>query len=229
MRRNATELDLDKELLEKHFRIAVFGSARIKPGDKIYKQVYELSKEIALKNYDLVTGGGPGIMEAANAGHDEGDISGKAESIGLRIELPFEQDVNDFVEIRSSFERFAERLETFVKLSDIFVVCPGGIGTLLELSYCWQLVQVKKISYKPIILVGEMWERLIYWVIDFALKDGLISSADFDYIYIAKNNQEAMELIDEFKKQQDEKGVMTPIKRNKMPHNGEGMGGSEKK
>jgi len=218
--REPTELDISKEMREKHFRVTMFGSARIQKGDRVYEQVFDLAKLVGAAGMDVVTGGGPGIMEAANAGHNAGDAEDKAESIGLRIELSFEQSTNDFVEFRKSFHRFAERLETFARLSDVFVVCPGGIGTLLELSYCWQLVQVKKLEYKPIILVGEMWERLIYWVIDFALKDHLISAEDFDYIYIAKDNEQAMELIKEFREQKKKNGKMFPIPKYKKPHNG---------
>jgi hypothetical protein len=129
--------------------------------------------------------------------------------------LATEQKTNDFVEFNKNFARFAERLETFAKLSNVFVVTQGGIGTMLELFYMWQLVQVKKVEFKPIILVGEMWENLVHWVIDFALKDQLISSGDFKYIYIVKSNQEAIDLIDEFHSQFEKKGVCSPIVRGR--------------
>jgi len=213
--RKIIELDLAKELEKNHFRVTIFGSARIKKGDKIYEEVYDLAKMIGERRYDVVTGGGPGLMEAANAGHTAGDEGNNAESIGLRIDLSFEQTVNEFVEVKKKFSRFAERLETFVALSDVFIISPGGIGTTLEFFYAWQLVQVKKSEFKPIILVGEMWEKLIYWVIDYALKEGLISSSDFDYIYIAKNNEEAMKLIDQFNEQHAKDGKLSPIKEER--------------
>lgn len=210
------ELDLAKELKKEHFRVTIFGSARIQKGDKIYEQVFDLAKMIGERSYDIITGGGPGLMEAANAGHTAGDKGNKAESIGLRIELSFEQNVNEFVEVKKKFSRFAERLETFVALSDVFIISPGGIGTTLEFFYAWQLVQVKKSEFKPIILIGEMWEKLIYWIIDYALKEGLVSSTDFDYIYIAKNNEEAMDLIDKFDQQyKTQNGKLTPIKEER--------------
>jgi uncharacterized protein (TIGR00730 family) len=206
------ELNLEQAVDLHAFRVAIFGSARIKRDSKEYKEVFKLAKMIGEKGFDIITGGGPGIMEAANAGHDEGDKNKVSESIGLTIKLSTEEKPNDFVELRKHFERFAERLETFAKLSNVFVVTPGGIGTMLELFYTWQLVQVKKLEFKPIILAGEMWGPLIYWVIDYALKQKLISSEDFDYIYIAQDTNEAISLIDKFNKQFKEKGKCWPIK-----------------
>lgn len=207
---------LNEKRRKGRFRVAIYGSARVKEGDKVYKQIFSLAKRIGKKGYDIVTGGGPGLMEAANAGHIEGDKDEKAESIGLNIKLSFEQKINHYVELQKEFKRFAERLETFTSLSHVFVITPGGIGTMLEFFYTWQLVQVGKLEFKPIILVGEMWRRLIYWVIDYALKDNLLSSSDFDYIYIAKNNTEAMQLIDEFNRQFKENGVLKPINKEEM-------------
>lgn len=201
---------------EGRFRVAIYGSARIKVGDKVYKEVFSLAKRIGKKGYDIITGGGPGLMEAANAGHIEGDKVEKAESIGLNIKLAFEQRINRYVEFQKEFKRFAERLETFTSLGHVFVITPGGVGTMLEFFYTWQLLQVGKVEFKPIILVGEMWRRLIYWVIDYALKDNLLSSKDFDYIYIAKNNTEAMKLIDEFHRQFEKDGKLKPINKEEL-------------
>lgn len=213
---NAKELDVEKEMKSDDFRIAIFGSARIKEGDVVYNQVFDLAKEIGKREFDVVTGGGPGLMKAANAGHTAGDTDGKSESIGLNIELPFEQTYNPYVEFVKNFEHFSDRLDTFMKLSDVFVITPGGVGTMLEFFYTWQLLQVKKMAYKPVILVGDMWETLIYWVIDHALKDELISSSDFDYIYIVKSNREAMKLIDEFNRQSTATGKCQPINKEEL-------------
>lgn len=210
------KLNLKSEIEKGHFRVAIYGSARLREGDKVFKDVFNLAKEIGVKGYDIITGGGPGLMEAANAGHSAGDKDQKAESIGLNIQLSFEQKANRFIEVEQNFERFAERLETFVSLSNVFVITPGGVGTMLEFFYTWQLAQVKKIEFKPIILVGEMWRRLIYWVIDYALKDNLLNSSDFDYIYIAKNNKEAMRLINEFHEQYKRNGKLEPIDRDEF-------------
>ena len=210
------ELDVEKELKTGDFRVAIFGSARIKEGDEVYQEVFELAKAIGQHGYDVVTGGGPGLMEAGNRGHAEGDKEGKAESIGLNIELPFEQTNNEYVEFVKNFEKFSDRLDTFMKLSNVFVVTPGGVGTMLEFFFTWQLLQVGKMDYKPIILVGEMWEKLIHWIIDYALKDSLMSSSDFDYIYIVKDNYEAMSLIDRFNSQCVKSGECNPINKDEL-------------
>ncbi|MBU0667922.1 LOG family protein [Patescibacteria group bacterium] len=206
-------LDIDKELETDDFRVAIFGSARIKEGDRTYKEIFELAKAIGARQYDIVTGGGPGLMEAANKGHTAGDKENLAESIGLNIQLPFEQSVNEYVEFEKSFVKFSDRLDTFMELSNVFIVTPGGVGTMLEFFFTWQLLQVKKMAFKPIILVGEMWEKLIHWIIDYALKDGLLSSGDFEYIYLVKDNKEAIGIIDRFHDQFKNTGKCEPIKR----------------
>ena len=193
-------LDLKKELKKCKFRIAVFGSARIKMNDRVYKQVFELAKMIGMRGYDLLTGGGPGLMEAASAGHDKGDKKRRAEMIGLTIKLPFEQSTNKFLEYKKDFARFSGRLETFMKLSDVIVVTKGGIGTLLELSYAWQLIQVGHVPFKPIILVGPMWPPLIKWIKKYMLKENLVSAKDFNCIMLVKNNRDAMRAIDTYHK-----------------------------
>jgi predicted Rossmann-fold nucleotide-binding protein len=192
-------LDLVSELKnDKRFRVAIFGSARVKPGDKVYKEVYHLAEMVGGEGYDVVTGGGPGLMEAANAGHAEGDKTGRAESIGLVIKLPWENRGNEFLEISHTYKHFSKRLDTFLALSNVMVVTKGGIGSLLELSYMWQHLQVHLVEYKPIILIGKMWEDFIKWMKTATLPENLVSPEDFDYIYIAKNNREAMAMINEF-------------------------------
>ena len=135
------------------FRIALFGSARIKPEDFIYQEVAELAKRITKSGYDIVTGGGPGAQEAASYGHQiavHGDDVGK--SIGINIELPFEQHPNKYLDFTETASTFSSRLDTFMLLSHVFIVTPGGVGTLLELFYTWQLMQVGHICRTPIIL-----------------------------------------------------------------------------
>jgi predicted Rossmann-fold nucleotide-binding protein len=192
-------LNLKRELRKKdHFRVAIFGSARIKEGDAIYQEVYDLAKKIGRHGYDVVTGGGPGLMEAANAGHMAGDKDSKADSIGLIIHLPFENKGNPHLEIRHRFKHFSTRLDTFLALSNVMVVTTGGIGSLLELYYMWQHLQVHHVEYKPIILIGHMWKDLIAWMKKDVLPSNLVSPEDFDYVYIAKDDDEAMEMIDTF-------------------------------
>jgi uncharacterized protein (TIGR00725 family) len=136
--------------MDAHYRVAIFGSARIKEGDQKYNDVFNIAKGLAEGGMDVVTGGGPGIMQAANAGHKS--ASKGTHSIGLNIKLPFEQDDNKFLDIKKDFDRFSNRLDAFMSLSDAVVVATGGIGTILELFYTWQLVQVQHLCETPIIL-----------------------------------------------------------------------------
>jgi uncharacterized protein (TIGR00730 family) len=197
---NAADFPINSKLDPHHFRIAIFGSARIKPEDQIYKDTFELARAIAKHKMDVVTGGGPGLMEAANYGHRMGSDP-EFKSIGLTIELPNEQGGNKHLDIKQHFQRFAERLETFLNISNVVVVMPGGIGTALELFYSWQLVQVGKVGRIPIILHSESWHKIRDWVRDNLLAEGLISPEDMNYVYCVQNNEEAMELIEEFHKQ----------------------------
>lgn len=185
----------NKEFYEKHFRITIFGSARIKKDDKIYKQVFNLAKDLGKQGFDVITGGGPGLMEAANAGHGAGDTKNKAHSIGLNIKLPFEEQGNRHLEIKREFDRFSNRLDHFMILSNVVIVMPGGVGTCLEFFYAWQLTQVKHICNIPIILCGKMWQELIEWVTKFPIKQGLINKSDLHNLYIVQSNKEALDLI----------------------------------
>lgn len=148
--------------MDAHYRVVIFGSARTKEGDTEYNNVYRIAKGLAESGFDIVTGGGPGIMQAANAGHKS--VQSDTHSIGLNIKLPFEQETNKYLDIKKGFDRFSSRLDTFMSLSDAVIVAPGGIGTLLELFYSWQLVQVQHICETPIILYGDIWATLINWM-----------------------------------------------------------------
>lgn len=179
----------------KHFRVTIFGSARIKPGDETYQQVFSFAKTLGKEGFDVITGGGPGVMQAGNAGHMAGDKNNKARSIGISIELPFEQHSNPHLEIEKKFKRFSGRLDQFMALSSAVVLFPGGIGTCLELFYTWQLVQVKHICPIPIILIGKQWEKLIDWVKQYPLEAGLVSAKDLDHIHVVHENDEALEVL----------------------------------
>lgn len=194
------DFPINTKLDPKHFRVAIFGSARIKPEDEIYKNTLELAKCIGKYDMDVVTGGGPGLMEAANYGHKMGSTP-EFKSIGLTIELEHENSGNKHLDIKEHFQRFAERLETFMQLSNVAVVMPGGIGTALELFYSWQLVQVGKVDRIPIILHSAAWHKIRDWVRDNLLAGGFISEEDLSYVYCVQNNEEAMELIEEFHEQ----------------------------
>ena len=186
---------MQRELRKDDFRVAIFGSARTQKDDKDYIQVFELAKMIGAENWDVVTGGGPGLMEAANAGHAAGDPKHNSDNIGLVIKLPWEAGGNKHLEIKKKFNKFSNRLDTFMALSSAVIVMPGGVGTCLELFYTWQLVQVQHIHPVPIILVGKMWKKLMKWVQRYPLKAGLISPHETKCIHIAKNNEEAMKII----------------------------------
>lgn len=198
------EKALITELRKNDFRVAIFGSARLKKDDKIYKQVYRLAKEIGKNHFDLVTGGGPGLMEAANSGHEVGDKKHRSDNIGLTIRLPWEVKHSKHLEIKRHFNKFSNRLDHFMALSNVVLIMPGGVGTCLEFFYTWQLIQVKHINPIPIILIGKMWQELIKWVKKYPIKKNLISLGEMDWIFIAKNNKDALKIIlktyKEFKK-----------------------------
>jgi len=189
--------DLDKVITDMgtdFYRVSIFGSARIKPDTEEYKGVYTLAKELAENGADIVTGGGPGLMEAANAGAKEGSSS-KSKSFGIRIDLPFEATPNEHLDIKFYHKRFSSRLDEFMRISHAVVVTPGGIGTLLELLYTWQLIQVNHISARPIILVGDMWNGFLDWIKSEPLKAQLLDKSDFDNIIIVKNVHEVTKLL----------------------------------
>jgi len=142
------------------YRVAIFGSARAQPGSFVYEEVKRAAAAFAAMGCDIVTGGGPGLMQAANEG---ASLAGTTGSMGIRVDLPFEQDVNPFVEQAFEHETFFTRLHHFVIASDAFVVVPGGIGTVLETLMIWQLLQVRHVDNVPLILVGKMWKDLVEW------------------------------------------------------------------
>ena len=189
--------DLDTVITDmgtEFYRVSIFGSARIKPDTKEYKGVYTLAKELAENGADIVTGGGPGLMEAANAGVKEGSSS-KSKSFGIRIDLPFEATPNEHLDIKFYHKRFSSRLDEFMRISHAVVITPGGIGTLLELLYTWQLIQVNHISARPIILVGDMWNGFFDWIKSEPLKAQLLDKSDLDNIIIVKNVHEVTKLL----------------------------------
>ena len=167
--------------MDTHYRVSIFGSARIKEGDQEYQDVYAVARGLAEAGLDVVTGGGPGLMQAANAGHKS--ASNGTHSIGLNIKLPFEQDANKYLDIKKDFDRFSDRLDTFMALSDAVIVATGGIGTLLELFYTWQLVQVKHLCETPIILFGDMWGPLLEWLQTDVQSQGLFDPKDMSNLF----------------------------------------------
>jgi uncharacterized protein (TIGR00730 family) len=143
------------------YRVTIFGSARIHPGTFGYEETKRVAHALAELGCDIITGGGPGLMQAANEG--AALSGGQASSVGIRVDLPFEQDVNSFVGMAFEHRTFFTRLHQFVLTSDAFVVAPGGIGTVLETLLIWQLLQVGHLRGVPLILVGRMWPGLVEW------------------------------------------------------------------
>lgn len=180
--------------------VSIFGSARTKEGDHYYELAVKISKSIAEAGYGIITGGGPGIMEAGNRGsHMAGGTS-----VGLNIDLPFEQHDNPYIDSDKSldFDYFFVRKVMFVKYSQGFVVMPGGFGTLDELFEAITLIQTNKIEKFPIILVGsEFWKGLIDWIKETMLTMGNISPHDLDLVTLADTEEEVVEIIDSFYKE----------------------------
>ena len=160
------------------YRVTIFGSARTAPGHFVYEEVKRMASAFAELGCDIVTGGGPGLMRAANEGaaaHKQGQV----QSMGIRVDLPFEQNANPFVEQAFEHGSFFTRLHHFVLVSDAFVVSPGGIGTVLEAMMIWQLLQVRHLQDTPLIFVGPMWRELVDWTKRFMLRPGFeLASAD---------------------------------------------------
>src|ERR1700751_647137 len=164
------------------YRVTIFGSARAKPGTYAYDEVKRVAAALAEMGCDIITGGGPGLMQAANEGAAAADAPERNRSVGIRVDLPIEQDVNPFVEQAFEHKTFFTRLHHVVLASDAFVVTPGGIGTVLELTMIWQLLQVKHLHDTPLILVGKMWSGLVDWAKQSLLKPelSLASAQDMD-------------------------------------------------
>ncbi|HKO98719.1 MAG TPA: LOG family protein [Pyrinomonadaceae bacterium] len=179
------------------YRVTIFGSARAKPGTVAYEETKRVSKALAEMGCDIITGGGPGLMQAANEGVASGE-GGK--SMGIRVDLPFEQEVNPFVELAFEHRTFFTRLHHFVLASDAFVVAPGGIGSVLEIMMIWQLLQVRHLEHTPLILVGKMWPGLIEWARSsmLAFETPLANPEDFDIPRCVANGDEAIELIRQY-------------------------------
>ncbi len=177
--------------------VSIFGSARTKPDDKYFKLAEEIAYKLSINGYGVITGGGPGIMEAGNKGAQ----AGGGRSVGLNIELPFEQNGNPFIDPDKlvSFDYFFVRKVMFVKYSQGFIGMPGGFGTLDEIFEALTLIQTNKIGKFPIILVGkEYWGSLFEWIKKTLLDEGFISPEDMFLVNLVETADEAVQIIDEF-------------------------------
>jgi uncharacterized protein (TIGR00730 family) len=184
---------------DKHFKVTIFGSSRIKKNDVIYKKVRDLAFILGGKEIDVITGGGPGLMQAANEGHKLGskDKKNKSHSIGIGVKLLWKQKFNSAVEYKKEFNIFSRRLDEFMLLSNAVVVAPGGLGTLLELFYTWQLVQVHHICDIPIILMGDEWGKLLRWIKQDPLKKKYLDEQDYKMVFHVRNSKQAAKIVED--------------------------------
>jgi len=195
---------IEKELValdeNRFYRVCIFGSARMKPENKAYQEAFELARILSWEGIDILTGGGPGLMEAANRGAKLGreEKSSKSLSFGISIQLDTEPEPNKHIDINRHHHKFSSRLDDFMRLSHAVICTPGGVGTLLELFFSWQLVQRKHMSERPIVLLeSEFWTGLIDWMKEIPLARGLMDAPDLDYIYIVDEPEEVAEIISE--------------------------------
>lgn len=172
--------------------VSIFGSARTKPGTPIYEETVEVARQLAEAGYGVITGGGPGLMEAANKGATEAGGT----SVGLHIHLPHEQQVNQYVKTRCDFRYFFIRKLMFVKYAMAYVVMPGGMGTIDELSEAFVLAQTNRIKPFPIILYGsDHWNGLVDWMKDKMVADGYINESELDLFVIKDTPKSVVEYI----------------------------------
>lgn len=191
------------------YRVTIFGSARLQPETPLYKGVKYLASQLGEMGCDIITGGGPGLMQAANEGSVMADPTNQTKSIGIRVDLDFEQQTNPFVEHVYQHQTFFTRLHHFVLLSNAFVVVPGGIGTTLEALMIWQLLQVRQLQNTPLIMVGEMWDELLIWAEKYMLTSTypMVNPADIKIPICVQTFDEAVSLLKQ-KQQEWEKGCI---------------------
>ncbi len=193
-----------EELTELPPAVSIFGSARTKPDDQYYIKARQLAKLLVKEGLCVITGGGPGIMEAANRGAFEA----KGISVGLNIELPFEQDANKYINKLINFRYFFVRKVMFVKYAHAYVAFPGGFGTLDEVFESLTLIQTQKIKRFPVILVGsEFWNSMVDWLKDTLLKEGNISPEDLNLFHVVDDIEKVLEIIHDFHGKEYLKGM----------------------
>jgi uncharacterized protein (TIGR00730 family) len=172
--------------------VSVFGSARTAPGSPFYELATQVARRLVEAGYAVITGGGPGAMEAAN----KGALEAGGASVGLGIELPFEQGLNEYVNLGVNFRYFFARKTMFVKYAQGFIVLPGGFGTLDELFEAVTLVQTQKVTSFPIVLLGrDYWSGLLDWLRRAALEAGTVSPKDIDLLHLTDDVDEAVRLV----------------------------------
>lgn len=172
--------------------VSIFGSARVRPGDEYYEKTVVIARELAKAGFNIITGGGPGIMEAGNKGAREGG----ATSVGLNIRLPFEQEANPYADLKLEFRYFFIRKVMFVKYAQAYIGMPGGFGTLDEIFEALTLIQTKRLKSFPVILVGsEYWNGILDWIKEALIPKGYISPDDLDIITIMDEPVDIVRMI----------------------------------
>jgi uncharacterized protein (TIGR00730 family) len=175
--------------------VSMFGSARTKPGTPVYEQTQEIARKLSDAGFAVISGGGPGVMEAAN----KGAFEGASPSVGLNIELPFEQHGNPYQDISLRFRHFFARKVAFVKYAAAYVVMPGGFGTLDELFEALTLIQTGKGRRIPIVLVGStFWQGMLGWIEDTLAQQGMIGADDLKLLHVADDSDDVVNYIFDF-------------------------------
>ncbi|MGD0397939.1 MAG: TIGR00730 family Rossman fold protein [Syntrophobacteraceae bacterium] len=175
--------------------VTIFGSARATPGDETYEKTYEIAKKLSLHGYNVITGGGPGVMEAGNKGAKEGG----AKSVGLNIQLPLEQSPNPYSTLKLNFQYFFVRKVMFVKYAQAYIGMPGGFGTMDEIFEALTLIQTHRIKPFPVVLVGtQYWTGLLEWVRNTLLGGKYISPEDLDLVTVLDDPDEVVHTIKKY-------------------------------
>ena len=201
-----------EELSHVKCAVSIFGSARLHEGSPYYEKTVKIANLLARNDYSIITGGGPGLMEAANRGASEGG----GPSIGLNITLPEEQKPNSYQTKSIQFKYFFARKVMFVKYAMGYICLPGGFGTLDELFEALTLMQTHKIYSFPLILVGsEYWSGLVEWMMDVMCRQGTISKKDLDFITITDDPEEILAIINKHRKWKEDK--VRTIKESEPP------------
>lgn len=175
--------------------VSIFGSSRMQPGSEMYHKTEEIARLFAQSGFSIITGGGPGVMEAANKGATEA----KGKSIGLNIKLPLEQAPNPYANIRLDFKYFFIRKVLLIKYSVAYIIMPGGFGTMDELFEALTLIQTKRIKCFPLVLVGgDYWAGILEWLKNGALKEGTISPEDLSILQVIEEPEEVVRWVRRF-------------------------------
>jgi len=183
--------------------VTIYGSARLRPDDELYRQTEEIAHRLGELGFSIVTGGGPGVMEAANKGAREAGVA----SVGLNIQLPEEQECNAYATQTITFHHFFVRKVMLVKYATSFIIMPGGLGTLDELTEVLTLMQTDKIKPFPVVLFNsEYWEGLLHWLRSSALARGCISEEDFNLLRVCDHPDEAIDIVQSWHMKHEVKG-----------------------